>query len=41
MVNSDSWPEVEIGGKEIRPVSDIAFAKILKSYISDDFFWNY
>ena len=41
MVNSDSWQEVQIGDKEIRPVSDNAFAKILKSYISDDFFGTF
>ena len=31
-----SWQEVEIGDQEIRPVSDSAFAKILKFYIEDD-----
>ena len=31
-----SWQEVEIGDQEIRPVSDNAFAKILKFYIEDD-----
>ena len=47
MVNSDSWQDVEIGDQEIRPVSDSAFAKILKSYISadiedsDDFFGTF
>ncbi|KGF97135.1 hypothetical protein EU96_1776 [Prochlorococcus marinus str. MIT 9302] len=41
MVNSDSWQEVEIGDQEIRPVSYSAFSKILKSYISDDFFGTF
>ena len=41
MVNSNCWQEVEIGDQEIRPVSDSAFSKILKSYISDDFFGTF